>query len=82
MSHWNHRAVRRVYPGVLDGEASYSIHEVYYGLGGIKPSITVGPDYPYGETVAELREDLERMLRALDKPVLDYETREEITDGT
>ncbi len=50
-----------------------------YGLGDSeKPAITVNPDHPQGETLEDLREDLERMLRALDKPVLDYETREEI----
>ena len=77
MSHWNHRVVRRVYPGALDGEVAYQIHEAYYGLED-KLVITKEPDHPQGETLAELRKDLERMLRALDKPVLDYETREEI----
>jgi hypothetical protein len=77
MSHWNHRVVRRVYPGALDGEVAYQIHEAYYGIED-KPLISTEPDHPHGETPEELREDLERMLRALDKPVLDYETREEI----
>jgi len=32
----------------------------------------------WAETVAELRETLERMLRALDAPALDYKTRKEV----
>jgi len=79
MSHWNHRVVRRVYRDEIGGlqEVAYQIHGAYYGLED-KPAITEEPDHPHGETLAELRKDLERMLRALDKPVLDYETREEI----
>jgi hypothetical protein len=73
--HWNHRVVRRVYKY----EIEYSIHEAYYGLNkDDKPSITTESIAPYGESMAELRETLQRMLKALDKPVLDYETREEI----
>ena len=75
---WNHRVVKRTYPEP-SGETFYQIHEAYYGLNGSgKPSITVDPMYAIGESVDELRETLQRMLRALDKPVLDYETREEI----
>ena len=81
MGHWNHRVVRRVYKveGFPD-EVSYSIHEAFYGLkGGVdKPSITDNPVDPYGETLEELREELQLMLRALDAPVLDYKTEEEI----
>ena len=83
MGHWNHRVVRWVYKDGAGGEEiGYCVHEAFYGLDGDgdKPSITVEPDYPWGETVEELREDLQRMLRSLDAPVLDYETREEIKD--
>jgi len=77
---WNHRVVRRTWrKGEVDEEKEYAIHEAYYGRdddGGI--SITADHKAPYGETVEELRETLQRMLRALDRPVLDYDTREEI----
>jgi hypothetical protein len=80
MTHWNHRVVRRIYnPGQESEEVLYGIHEAYYGLEGeTKPAITNDPTEPLGETVEGLREELNRMLRALDKPVLDYETREEL----
>ena len=74
--HWNHRVVKRTYPAPSN-ETFYQIHEAYYGVEN-KPAITEEPDYPLGESIEELREDLQRMLRALDKPVLDYDTREEI----
>jgi hypothetical protein len=80
MGYWNHRVVRRTYDrGKSSQEVLYSIHEAYYGIDGdINPAITVEPVAPCGESVEVLREDLRWMLRALDKPVLDYETREEI----
>lgn len=86
MGHWNHRVVRRVYPahivvGVeLPEEVEYGVYEAYYGLGDEAEavSITIGPTDVFGESIADLRETLQRMLRSLDAPVLDYETREEI----
>lgn len=71
---WNHRVVKRIYPEP-SGETFYQIHEAYYGLED-KPLITTEPKALVGESIDELRETLQRMLRALDKPVLDYETRE------
>ncbi len=57
MGHWNHRVVRWVYKDGAEGEEiGYCVHEAFYGLDGDKPSITVEPDYPWGETVEELRE--------------------------
>ena len=83
MGHWNHRVVRRVYASPAYKEVSYQIHEAYYGLDdGDKPSITTDPTWPSGETIEELREELQMMLLAIDNPVLDYETREEIKPPT
>ena len=85
----NVSAQNRVFPGKYDfkpmiklyassgncdyGEF-YSIHEAYYNKGNDKArSITETSVLPVGEDVKELRWILERMLEALDKPVLDYE---------
>jgi len=78
MGHWNNRVVRRTWrKGEVGEEVGYAIHEAYYGLDdGV--SITIDPIAPYGETLEELRETLQCMLRALDNPVLDYDTRKEI----
>ena len=82
MGHWNHRVVRRTYDqGKSQEVQGFYIHEAYYGIDGDNPAITVEPIAPCGESVEELRKDLHQMLRALDKPVLDYETREEIQAG-
>jgi hypothetical protein len=79
MGHWNNRVVKRVWKEGTFEETTYSVHEAFYGLdGGDTPHITMEPEAPSGETIAELREELERMLRALNAPVLDYETRKEI----
>lgn len=54
-------------------EVSFTIHEAYYPAVGEKAdSITKEPVDPHGETIEELRESLERMLRALNHPVLEY----------
>jgi hypothetical protein len=78
MGHWNHRVVKRTYPAPSN-ETCYQIHEAYYGLDGDnKPSITANPVDVSAESVEGLREVLKQMLLALNTPVLDYETREEI----
>jgi hypothetical protein len=78
---WNHRVVRREHDTLdPDDRFSYQIHEAYYEDGNRKPyAITLDPVAAYGSTVEELREELERMLRAVKHPVLDYDTREELS---
>lgn len=64
-SYWNYRVVQ-----FEDGEEVYhQIHEVYYKYDDIsmwsEEAVPVG-----GETVEELRRDLQMQMDALDKPVL------------
>ena len=83
--HWNHRVVRRVYHHSGHEEVTYAIHEAHYreeGKGSGKCDITMNPTDVSGESVDDLKWTLEHMLKALDKPVLDYDTREEIADGS
>ena|SRR2546421_10836271 len=83
--HWNHRVVRRVYHHGKQDEVVYSIHEAHYreeGKGSGPCDITMNPTDVSGESVDDLKWTLEHMLKALDKPVLDYDTREEIEDGS
>ena len=75
MSGWNYRIVRKnVYMGkTIAPEVMYGIHETYYN-GEDKPTaITTDHMRPYGETLDELKSDLEKMVAALDKPVLNWE---------
>jgi hypothetical protein len=71
MGHWNHRVVRRTIIEAGKPVEWFGIHECFYGLPDESdPGWTDEPISVEGETVDELRETLERMLRALDKPVI------------
>lgn len=82
---WNYRVVKKVtkIPHRLNkqfGETdiSYEIHDVYYDKYLDKPSIG-RLSFPMGDDVESLQWSLERMLEACKKPILDYNTGEEIT---
>ena len=76
MGHWNHRVVRRVYP---DGEVHFQIHEAFYGIDGEdKVSITNDPTGIVADSLDGLKEVVQWVSGCLDKPVLDWETREPI----
>lgn len=64
---WNHRVIART----ANGERYLNIHEVYYDQpeGKIR-NWTLDPVTVGGDTVEELTETLNRMLRAVSKPVL------------
>lgn len=74
---WNYRVIKKDFLGeyvdIPEDQVSFGIHEVYYddSTGGIV-SCTIDPVDPYGESMDELRDCLNKMLLALDKPVLDY----------
>lgn len=71
MGHWNHRVVRRTVIECGEPVQWYGIHECFYGLSDESdPGWTDEPIAVEGESVDELRETLERMLRALDKPII------------
>lgn len=71
---WNYRVVRTDF--LFDGKVNpvFSIHRcVYPGMpkpDDIPEKFGVQEASPEGETVNELRADLQRMLEALDKPIL------------
>ena len=65
MATWEHRVYRRkAHPSY--GEWEYSIREDYGERGYTKDAIA-----PYGESLESLRWVLTKMLKALDKPVLE-----------
>ena len=71
---WNFRVVRRVWPE-HGAEVEYAIHEAYYGEAGEAKveGLTVDAVDPHSDTLEGLRWCLEQMLKALDKPVLEYD---------
>lgn len=75
---WSYRVVRRVWP--RHQETTFAIHEAYSHADGRVHSLSIDPIEPYAETLDELRDDMARMIAALNRPVLDYETLAEV-DG-
>jgi hypothetical protein len=82
MSNWNHRVVRRVHIG---GDVEYAIHEAYYDTDDAGNKVCTGFTMEPVDVSAVSKESLlwilESMLAALQKPVLDYQTRKEIHDA-
>jgi hypothetical protein len=76
MSYWNHRVMRRT----VDGETFDAVYEVFYTDDGVVEGWTDNPVSPMSEP-GNIREDIERFLRACDKPMLDWETGKEIDNA-
>lgn len=71
LSGWGYRVVKASdHPGCKLG---YAIYEVFYNRAGEICGITEDPAFPFGETIDELRGDLEYMLNDLSLPVLEEE---------
>lgn len=66
---WNYRVVKRK----RMGEEWYAIHEVYYDAQGTPETATELAIDPGGNTLDELRSELEHMLKAVSEPVLNYD---------
>lgn len=72
MVHWNYRIVKRAYV-YDDGEKEweFSIRETYYNDAGEITAFSAEPRALTGETLEYLKENLERCLRAIEKPILE-----------
>ena len=66
---WNHRVVRKHY----EAETMLGIHEVFYDAEGAPDMVAVNPVEVCGETLEELAETLNWMLKALGEPILEYD---------
>ena len=88
MGYWNHRVVRhksKLQHEELDGKHWFGIHEVYYnedrsvvGYGETSANLYSNDGGDYGDAVNSLRKQLTHMLTALDKPILDADTLQEV----
>lgn len=79
---FNHRVIKTEY--IKDDEViahNYAIHEVFYADDGTIESWTENPVAPTGETLGELRSDIERFKSALDKPVITERIDVELETG-
>ncbi len=70
---WNYRVVRKTETGYDKLGEYYGIHEVYYDDDGKPEMVTVEPVGIVGDDLLELQEEFVHYLRALLKPVLNYE---------
>lgn len=70
---WNYRVVKHCNEE-LELSDSFNIHEVYYDEQGLIDSMTVDPvGLPHSDSVEDVRDILQKMLEATEKPVLNYE---------
>lgn len=84
---WNYRVIKKVTkipvalkknnPDLGDFDIVYEIHDVYEDKNLDKPSIG-RRSFPTSEDVEGLRWHLEKMIEACKKPVIDYNTGEEV----
>ena len=75
---WSYRVVKQVTKIPLgDIDISYGIHEVYYDENGDIVNISENPSYVISDDVNGLERNLQNMLEACKKPVIDYNTGEE-----
>jgi len=78
---WSYRVVKQVTKIPLgDIDISYSIHEVYYDSNGDIINISECLAHPISDDIEGLQWNLERMIEACKKPVINYNTGEEIQD--
>lgn len=70
---WNYRVLKRTYP-LPNGESEidYAIYEVYYNVNGEPNACSKNPMYIRGDSIEELKADLELYKQAFNKPILDY----------
>jgi hypothetical protein len=78
MMTWNHRVIKYETRNLFgDPDVGYAIHEVFYNNDGEIRGMTSDAVKPWGDTKEELREELLRMLAALDKPDIDLDEKDD-----
>ena len=82
---WNYRIVRTVYNNNPNGnDDQYAIHEVYYEEDNDThpDSVTSEATTLTGESLEEIRTNIDRIIKAFDKPVLEYQMFEDMGNNT
>lgn len=76
---WNYRVTKRIYNHkyLHEPETLFEIREVFYDENGDISNIAETPDI-IADSVDELKSTLNRMLENCEKPIIDYNTGEEI----
>jgi hypothetical protein len=76
---WNYRVTKQIYNHkyLHEPEPLYCIREVYYDEDGGVTGMSETPDI-IGHSLQEVKDTLQRMIQCCDKPIIDYNTGEEI----
>jgi len=72
MSHWNYRVYKFI-PKNKANDPYFLIRETYYNDDGKANGFTLNSASPFGETEQELKNDIQYMLEAFGKPVIEQE---------
>lgn len=76
---WNYRVVKYVTAIPLgDRDITYAIHAVYYDDNGEIANISERPEHPMSDDLEGLQRTLSKMIEACNKPIIDYNTVEEL----
>lgn len=75
---WNYRVVKKTTKIPLgETDITYEIHDVYYDEN--LDIVNIGRvSFPMGDDIESLQWSLERMMEACKKPIIDYNTGEEV----
>jgi len=68
--YWNYRIIKREQSS---GEVTYGIYEVYYDLEGNMRGHTETPISVIGESIDDLKFDIENLRESLNKDILTYQ---------
>lgn len=68
--YWNYRIIKRENPS---GEVTYGIYEVHYDMEGNLKGHTENPISVIGESIEDLKFDIENLKESLNKDVLTYQ---------
>lgn len=79
MSYWNYRVGKKAEHWCSEPIDRYSIIEVYYEDNGEVKGYTgfVGPQ---GESLEDLKADMQKMAEAFDKPIFEMDDEEDLTN--
>lgn len=68
IAYWNYRLVKKI----IAEEEQVGVHEVYYNKNDIPVYCSVNPRRVIGDNLSEAQHQVELMLRACKKPILDF----------
>jgi len=68
--YWNYRIIKRELP---NGEVTYGIYEVHYDMEGNFRAHTENPMCVIGESIEDLKYDIENLKESLSKDILTYQ---------